>query len=116
MKSDKVRLKHILDAMEVLMEYAAEGHDLFTRDRKTRLAMIHLVQMIGQAAGSLSPSLKEKTLEILWKQMGVMRNVLVHEYFAVDDELVWDVAIKDILVIQGKIKTLWESLPEEKEG
>ncbi len=113
MKTDKVRLKHILDAMEVLMEYAEEGHDLFTQDKKTRLAMIHLVQMIGQAAGSLSSGFKEKTSGIPWKEMGAMRNVLVHEYFAVDDELVWDVAIKDIPAIQGKIKTLWENLPEE---
>ncbi len=99
------------------MEYAAEGHDLFSRDRKTRLAMIHLVQMIGQAAGSLSPGLKGQAPEIPWREMGAMRNVLVHEYFAVDDELVWDVGSKDIPAIQGKIKTLWESLPdEEKDG
>jgi uncharacterized protein with HEPN domain len=44
-----------------------------------------------------------------------MRNVIVHEYFAVDDELVWDVAIKDVPAIRGKIQTLWESLPEDKE-
>lgn len=71
MKSDNVRLRHILDAMEALIEYAAAGHDLFTRDRKTRLAMIHLVQMIGQAAGSLSPGLKEQTPDVPWRAMGL---------------------------------------------
>lgn len=103
----------MLDAMEALMEYTAEGHDLFTRDRKTRLAMIHLVQMIGQAAGSLSQSIKERVPDVPWKEISGMRNVLIHEYFAVDDELVWDVAQKDIPAIQGKIKALWESLSEE---
>ncbi len=112
MKQDSVRLKHILDAMEALEEYASEGHDLFTNDRKTRLAMTHLVQIIGEASRALSDTLKAGAPEIPWKEMGAMRNILVHEYFAADDELIWDVAIKDVPEIRQKIQAIWNNISQ----
>ena len=62
----------------------------------------------------MSEELKKRTPDIPWKEMGTMRNILVHEYFAVDDDLIWDVAVKDIPKIRQRIEEIYCTLPEEK--
>ena len=61
-----------------------------------RFASIKQIEIIGEAANSINPETKALFAEIQWGQIIGMRHILVHEYFGVDDNLVWQVITQDI--------------------
>src|ERR1700738_4007408 len=85
-----VRLKHMLDASR-----AAVGHLTGKRredldiNRTILSATVRELEIIGEAANSISATFKKKHPEIPWKQMIAMRNRLIHAYFDIDHDIVW---------------------------
>ena len=67
---------------------------------------MHLVQIVGEAAQNLSPSLKEAHPEIPWLEIVGMRHRLVHDYLHIDVDLVWDVVEQDIATLITQIEPL----------
>ena len=61
-----------------------------------RLALIHLIQIVGEAARRVSPQFCERHPEIPWKAIIGMRHKVVHDYFGVDEEIVWDTVTKEL--------------------
>lgn len=61
-----------------------------------QLALVHLVQIIGEAASPVSADLRQRHQEITWRHVVGMRNRVVHGYFEVDLDLLWDVITLDI--------------------
>ncbi|THV39693.1 HepT-like ribonuclease domain-containing protein [Glycomyces buryatensis] len=96
MRDDSERLADILDAAEKIHRKVVEGRDAFDADEYAQLAIVHLVQIIGEAANRLSPEVTEAHPEIPWRQIVATRNRVVHSYFDVDLELLWTVAAVDI--------------------
>jgi uncharacterized protein with HEPN domain len=94
---DKERLKHILDAIEEIEAYTANT-DLkdFLANSMMRFASIKQIEIIGEAANYLTPETKALFTDIEWNQIIGMRHILIHEYFGVDDNLVWQVIRDDI--------------------
>lgn len=74
------------------------GYDYkrFKNDYKTVDAVIRNFEIIGEASRSLNDSFKNKYPEVPWKEMYYLRNRISHEYFGVDYEIIWDVAINDL--------------------
>jgi uncharacterized protein with HEPN domain len=68
----------------------------FTSDTKTTDAVVRNIEIIGEAVKNLPDSLKKKYPNIDWKEIAGMRDVVAHEYFGIDTELVWKTAISDI--------------------
>ena len=68
----------------------------FARDRRTQLAVLRLLGIIGEAASCLSVETREKHPDIPWGEITGMRNRLVHAYFDVDLRLVWDTLRDDL--------------------
>ena len=87
-------LEDILLAMNRISEYI-EGSDFqtFKRDYKTVDAVIRNFEIIGEASRSLPTRIKEKYPKLPWSEMYLLRNKVSHEYFGVDYEIIWDVAI-----------------------
>ena len=67
-----------------------------TQSELIQVWVLHHIQIIGEAASSLSGNFKKREVNIPWSDIVSMRNVLVHHYFGVDLELVWETAINDI--------------------
>jgi uncharacterized protein with HEPN domain len=108
---DKIRLKHILDAIEEIETYLLGVEFLiFINNSMMRFACIKQMEIIGEAGNHISAELKSKFTSIEWAQIVGMRNVFVHEYFGIDSSLVWEIIKKDIPELKGKIKTVLESL------
>jgi uncharacterized protein with HEPN domain len=61
----------------------------FARDDKTNLAIIRLLEIIGEAANHISQDTIEQIPEIAWREIVGFRNILIHEYFNVDLDIVW---------------------------
>ena len=68
----------------------------FMQDRKTYSATIREFQIIGEAVNKLSDEVKDNYPTTAWQDIKDFRNVLVHEYFGVDLELVWNVIKEDL--------------------
>ena len=68
--------------------------------------IVHHLQVIGEAAKKISPETRELEPGIPWGQIAGMRNILVHEYFSIDTELVWTTVEKDLPQLKEAIDHL----------
>ena len=75
----------------------------FITDRKTSLAVIRSLEIMGEASKKIPSSIRNKYPSIQWKRISGMRDKLIHEYFGVDNEILWQVIKKDIPVLKKKI-------------
>ena len=89
--ADKERLIHILEAIDEIKSYIKES-DLkeFLGNSMMRYAAVKQVEIIGEAANHLPSETRQLFSEIEWPQIVEMRNILVHEYFGIDFEIVAD--------------------------
>ena len=99
---DKVRLLHILDAIETIEFFIGDG----SRDEKTEVAVIHELQIIGEAARCLSDELKEKYNSIAWHEMVGMRHIIVHEYTNLEPSIIWNAVEYDIPRLKADIEKI----------
>lgn len=94
---DKVRLQHILLAIsEIEMYVAGLSVNSFLKDSKTHFATIKQLEIIGEAANHINPELLKNFGEIEWRSIRGFRNILVHEYFNVRLEDVWQTIFDDL--------------------
>lgn len=101
---DKIRLQHILDAIIEIESYIGELEFTdFINNSMLRFACIKQIEIIGEASNYITQETKNKFSEIEWGQIVGMRNVLVHEYFGVDVNLVWEVIKNDLPALETKI-------------
>jgi uncharacterized protein with HEPN domain len=78
----------------------------FLSDRVTQHAVMRLIQNIGEAARSISPDFQQAHPEIPWRAIIGMRNRLVHEYFRIIPEKVWEAVKRDLPRLVAVIKPL----------
>ena len=108
---DKIRLQHILDAIEEIHKYLIEADfSIFLENSMMRFACIKQMEIIGEASNHLSAELKLKFLYIEWPQIIGMRNVFVHEYFGIDTSLVWEIIKNDIPELKDKVEHILKSI------
>jgi uncharacterized protein with HEPN domain len=98
-------------AIEVIGMVKDTSRNEYDRDRKLRLALAHLIQIIGEAANHLSDAFQISHPEIPWEDIIGMRNRIVHEYLGIDENLVWDTATQDL---EELVQALERPLAEEE--
>jgi uncharacterized protein with HEPN domain len=87
--SDATRLSDILRSVERLEEVLQQGWDSFAVSWMSQSATVRELEIIGEAAGHLSPSLRAKHPKIRWAQMRDFSSFAKHEYWRVDPKLLW---------------------------
>jgi uncharacterized protein with HEPN domain len=110
MKDDRIYLLHVRDAIQHILEYTATGKEGFFADRKTQDAVVRNLEIIGEATKRVSTSLREAHPDISWKPIAGMRDKLIHDYFGINLQLVWDVVERDLPALKLKFTQLLESL------
>lgn len=102
---DPDRLRHILEAITNVKAYS-EGisKEQFFADMMRYHAIVYNIMVIGEAAYMLTPEFCDAHPETPWKQIKGMRHFLVHGYFQVEKDFVWEVIDKDLDVLDKQIK------------
>ena len=91
---DLTRLKHIRDAVMITIDFIkGRNRDDLDNDQMLSLALVRLIEIIGEAANNISLSCQNNYPQIPWREMIGMRNRIVHAYFEVDLDVVWQVII-----------------------
>jgi uncharacterized protein with HEPN domain len=83
----------------------------FDEDENLRLALAHLIQMIGEAARRVSPESQQKYSQIPWRDVIGMRHKIVHDYLDVDFAVVWEVATKDLPALISQLSPIVPPFP-----
>ncbi|MEA2089905.1 MAG: DUF86 domain-containing protein [Thermoproteota archaeon] len=106
-KDPKFFLRHILESIRWIEEYT-EGisKDDFLRLTKVQDAVIRRLEIVGEAVKNLPSEFREKYLDIPWRQIAGIGDVLIHGYFGVDLDLLWNVVKKDIPDLKQKISKI----------
>ena len=116
MKRDKAYLKHILDAISNIEKFV-EGvnKENFLGNVEKQYAVLRGLEIIGEATKNLSEELKKKHPNIPWKEIAGMRDKLIHQYFGVNLDLVWETIKTELPELKNQISRILKEI-EKTEG
>jgi len=104
MKKDKAYLKDILDAISDIEVFIGNINEAeFHKNKEKKYAVIRALEIIGEAAKNLSKELRAKHKEIPWKEIAGMRDKLIHWYFGIKWELVWETVKNKIPELKNQL-------------
>ena len=109
MKEDRIYLQHIRDAIGKIFRFTKGGKEEFLTDDKGQDAVIRNLEIIGEAVKNISKAFREKHSDIPWKQIAGMRDEMIHEYFGVDLDIVWNVVVKDLPLLKERLNKILKS-------
>ncbi len=110
-KDDAVRLQHMLDAAREAIFFTQGLHRIgLNGDRKLELALVKDVEIIGEAAYQVSQATRDELPGIPWEDIIGMRNRLVHAYFDINLDILWQTIQNDLPAL---IAELERAIPEE---
>jgi uncharacterized protein with HEPN domain len=95
--TESARVQHLIDASREILNFVdGMNYDAYREDRKTQLAITRLIEIIGEASTHISEDTKISFPTIDWRVLKGIRNIIVHEYFGINYELIWIVTQQDI--------------------
>lgn len=105
--NDLLRIRHMLDAARKAVEFVQgrTREDLET-DEKLTLALLRLLEVVGEAAKGVSPAFRERYRGIAWKEISGTRDRLIHGYFDVDLNIVWQIASRDLPILIPELEKI----------
>ena len=107
MNRDLIRIKHMIDASEEILFFINGRNRLdLDKNRMLSLSVVHLLELMGEAASKLSPEFREKYYQIPWKSVIQMRNRLIHGYFDIDLDIVWTTIKDDVPFLLKKLREI----------
>ncbi|OLC62281.1 MAG: nucleotidyltransferase [Ktedonobacter sp. 13_1_40CM_4_52_4] len=109
MRDISERLRDIQEAIARITKYTNQGREKFDQDELVQTWVVHHLEIIGEATRSIPQDFKDLHSEIAWKQIGRMRNILIHIYFGIDRDIVWEVVERDLPNLKTSIDAILNS-------
>ena len=109
MRDDRERVLDILEAIERIQKISVRGREYFYNDEMAQVWVIHHLQIIGEAVRGISLKFGTGNPGIPWSGIIGMRNILVHHYFGIDRDAVWNVVENDLPALKEQLLPLiWD--------
>ncbi len=106
-KVDSVYVGHMLDnARKARTLLGGRGRAEYDADETLRLALAHLLQVVGEAARRVSEGLRDRYSGIPWKAIIGMRHKVVHDYMDVDVDIVWDTVTRELPPLIAQLEAI----------
>ena len=100
-------LRHILEETEYLMNRSAGiSKEDFLQDETLKRAFVRSIEIIGEAVKKVPADIKDKYSHLEWRAIAGMRDKLIHDYFGIDYDIVWDVVTTKVPELHQKIKEI----------
>ena len=110
-RKQKLFIIDIQESVDAILDYVnTYDYESFVQDRKTYSAVIREFEIIGEATKHLSDELLEKHNEIAWRDLKDFRNLLTHEYFGIDFEIIWNVIHQDLPALKMVIDNITKEI------
>ena len=100
----------MLQSLESLADYSSVGRDVFMTDKMRQDAAICRLAVLGEAAKHISEDIRSRYPEVPWRYMTGLRDVLVHDYFGVDLEVLWGILERDLPPLCAQLATILGAL------
>ena len=109
----RLYLVDILDSGSAVLAFVKDlSFEEFCNDRKTSSAVIREFEIIGEAVGKIPDELKQKHPDVEWQDIKDFRNLLIHEYFGVDMEIMWKIIQENLPVLMNAVKEILQTESE----
>lgn len=108
---DKGRLEHILAAIDDATHFASQvTFEELKHDKLHCFALVHSIQIIGEAAYKLTHEFRDNHPEVEWSDIIGMRHILVHDYYNVDISLLWNVVHEELPTLRNQVETYMKEM------
>ncbi|HMA91089.1 MAG TPA: DUF86 domain-containing protein [Polyangiaceae bacterium] len=105
-RSWSMYLDDMIEAIENVVEFSKEMRDEFFRDKKSRDATLRNLEILGEAAKKIPEDVRGAATEIPWRRIAGLRDLLAHDYFGLDEGILWDVVTNDAPALLLPLKAL----------
>ena len=106
-KDDSIFIDHILDSIQAIEEFSKNmPKEELTTNRIKKNAIVREIEVIGEAAKNISEAFKEKHKIIKWKNIIGTRDIMIHQYFGVNLDVVWSIIQEDLSKLKKQLKDI----------
>jgi len=110
-KEDIIFIKHILDSIDAIEEFSREmDKKELSSNRMKQSAIVREIEVIGEAVKNISKRLKDEYPSVPWKEIVGTRDKMIHHYFGVDLNIIWNIIKKDLLDLKISIERIEKEL------
>jgi uncharacterized protein with HEPN domain len=112
-RDDRAFLDDILERIRLTDEFLQPGREEFFRSRLIQEAVIRNLEIIGEASRSISEELRNQYPEVPWKQIGAFRNFVIHVYWGIKLERIWEIIEKELPTLEPQIIQILHILDQQ---
>jgi uncharacterized protein with HEPN domain len=103
-------LEDILESCGKIERYTAQlSFDQFVEDEKTYDAVVRNLEIIGEAAKNVPEDIRRRYPDVEWRKIAGLRDVIAHEYFGIDDDILWDIIQNWICSLRAELRRIVET-------
>lgn len=107
MKSDDIYLNHIIESIKKVQKFTKESSKIaFFSNDMMQSATIREIEVIGEAVKNMSYTFKDNNKQIEWSLIAKTRDKMIHHYFGIDLDIVWEIVKKELPKLKKKIENI----------